>query len=87
MRRAFASVLQNEAKLFRLDERDGPLLPRADVLRDEVGKTVASLRSMNDAVAYEFGTGQARNVHASEVMVRGALTCGRDVLESFGVAT
>ncbi len=74
MRRAFASVLQNEAKLFRLDERDGPLLPRADVLRDEVGKTVASLRSMNDAVAYEFGTGQARNVHASEVMVRGALT-------------
>ena len=74
MRRAFASVLQNEAKLFRLDEIDGPLLPRADVLRDEVGKTVASLRSMNDAVAYEFGAGRERNMHASEVMVRGALT-------------
>jgi multidrug resistance protein MdtO len=74
MRRAFASVLQNEAKLFRLDEREGALLPRADVLRDEVGKTVAALRSMNDAVAYEFGTDREHNVHASEVMVRGALT-------------
>jgi multidrug resistance protein MdtO len=74
MRRAFASVLQNEAKLFRLDERDGALLPRADVLRDEVGKTLAALRSMNDAVGYEFGTDRERNVHASEVMVRGALT-------------
>jgi multidrug resistance protein MdtO len=74
MRRAFASVLQDQAKLCRLDERDGPLLPRADVLRDEVGKTVAALRSMNDAVAYEFGTDRERNVHASEVMVRGAIT-------------
>jgi len=74
MRRSFASVLQNEAKLFRLDERDGALLPRADELRDEVGKTVAALRSMNDAVAYEFGTNRERNVRASEVMVRGALT-------------
>jgi multidrug resistance protein MdtO len=74
MRRAFASVLQNEAKLFRLDERDGALLPRADELRDEVGKTVAAIRSMSDAVAYEFGTDRERNVHASKVMVHGALT-------------
>jgi multidrug resistance protein MdtO len=73
MRRAFASVLQNEAMLFRLDERDGALLPRADVLRDEVGKTVAALRSMNDAVAYEFGTDRERNVQASKVMVHGSL--------------
>ncbi len=73
MRQAFASVLRSEAILFRLDERDGALLPRADALRDEVGKTIASLRSMNDAVAYEFGANRQAQIHASEVIVRGAL--------------
>jgi multidrug resistance protein MdtO len=73
MRLAFASVLKNQALLFRLDDRDGALLPRADVLRDEVGKTVASLRSMNDAVAYEFGSNRLAQIHSSEVIVRGAL--------------
>jgi multidrug resistance protein MdtO len=73
MRQAFASVLKNQATLFRLDDRDGPLLPRADVLRDHVGKTLASLRSMSDAVAYEFGTNRQAQIHSSEVIVRGAL--------------
>jgi multidrug resistance protein MdtO len=58
MRRALASVLRSDASLLQLGETEEPWsekLRHANALGDEVGKTVAGLRTMNDAVEYEFG--------------------------------
>jgi multidrug resistance protein MdtO len=77
MRQALASVLHSEASLLRLGAPPEPqqvLLQRADELRDHVGKTVATLRTMNDAVQYEYGADRERQMHTSETILRAALT-------------
>jgi multidrug resistance protein MdtO len=76
MRRAFASILRNEARFLRIFEADEPhglRLQQVDVLRDQIGKTIAALRTLNDAVAYEFGAGREEHVRAGEMILRAAL--------------
>jgi multidrug resistance protein MdtO len=77
MRRSLASVLHSEASFLRLFEssgdRDG-LLRRVDGLRDQIGKTMAGIRTMNEAVEYEFGVDRAEHAHAAQVIIRAGLT-------------
>jgi len=75
MRRNLATVLRSDASLLRLGETG---LPReeerrqANALRDQVGKTVAGLRSLNDAVEFEFGVNKEIHLHSSQVILRAA---------------
>jgi multidrug resistance protein MdtO len=77
MRRALASILGSEAELFRSEltySRHEELIQQTDVLRDRVGKTMAAIRSMNDAVEYEFGADRQKHMDTALWILRGALT-------------
>jgi multidrug resistance protein MdtO len=77
MRHALAVVLRDGAKLFRLPEavpRRANVFKEADALRDQVGKTVAALRTMNDTVEYEFGVDREPHIYLSQTILRAALT-------------
>ncbi len=76
MRRALAGVLLSEAKFLRLAKTTGnqeEIRHNADQLRDQIGKTVANIRSMNDAVAYEFGVNREEHLRSSKVIIQAAL--------------
>lgn len=75
MRRDLASVLRSDARLLQLAETGQPTseeLREANGLRDQIGKKVAGLRSMNDAVEFEFGTDRELHLHSSHVILRAA---------------
>ena len=77
MRRDLASVLRGDARLLQLGEGGQPWrekLRQANALRDQVGKTVAGLRSLNDAVEYEFGVDREMHLHSSRAILRAAFT-------------
>jgi multidrug resistance protein MdtO len=77
MRRALASILRSEAALFRTEletMRHEEFIQQTDVLRDRVGKTMAAIRSMNDAVEYEFGLDRQKHMDTSVQILRAALT-------------
>src|SRR5271154_4103195 len=77
MRAALASVLRKEASFLRLIEATVPqneIVRRADTLRDQIGKTIAGIRTMNDAVQYEYGTDRERHIHAGDTILRAALS-------------
>jgi multidrug resistance protein MdtO len=77
MRQVLASVLRSGASLFCLvetPEEQNELLRQADILRDRVGKNIAGLRSMSEAVEYEFGVDRELHTRSSEVILRAALT-------------
>jgi multidrug resistance protein MdtO len=88
MRQGLAGVLRTVASFLRLIEpRPDPkdLLLQADALRDQIGKTVVSLRSMNDAVDYEFGVDREQHVRTSEMILRTALTAGALFWNQFAI--
>jgi multidrug resistance protein MdtO len=73
MRRVLSSVLSSGASLFLLVDdatSKGDLSQNADSVRDRVGKGIASLRTMNEAVEYEFGVDREKNSETSEVIVQ-----------------
>jgi multidrug resistance protein MdtO len=77
MRRNLASVLRSDAILLQLGKAGQPRteeLRQANALRDQVGKTVAGLRSMNDAVEYEFGVDRELHLHSSHAILRAAFS-------------
>jgi multidrug resistance protein MdtO len=77
MRSALASMLRSEAKFLRLTikgVRSDELVRQADTFRDEVGKTVASMRTLNDTVDYEFGVDTALHKKTGETILNAALT-------------
>jgi hypothetical protein len=49
------------------------LLRQADGLRDQIGKTVAGIRTMNDTIEYEFGVDRRQHEHTGEAILRAAL--------------
>jgi len=75
MRRKLASVVGNIATLLTLEnsgqtrEED---LRQADALRDQLGKAVAELRTLNDAAEYEFGSDRQDQIEAAHVILRAA---------------
>ena len=88
MRQSLAGVLKTVASFLRLiephpDQKD--LLQQADALRDQVGKTVVALRSMNDAVDYEFGVDRESHVRSSEMILRTSFTLGTLFWNQFAV--
>jgi len=77
MRRSLASILHSEAELFKTELAVPPheeLIRQTDVLRDHIGKTMASIRSMNEVVEYEFGIDRERHVQTAEIILHAALT-------------
>jgi multidrug resistance protein MdtO len=77
MRRDLASVLRSDARLLQLAEAGQPMseeLREANGLRDQIGKKVAGLRSMNDAVEFEFGVDRELHLHASHAILRAAFS-------------
>ena len=75
MRRKLASVVRNTATLLTVGDsgqtRDQDLR-HADALRDQVGNTVAELRTLNDAAEYEFGSDRQDQIEAAHVILRAA---------------
>lgn len=77
MRRAFASILHEESRLFQMELEALPhdqLIKQTDVLRDHIGKTMAAIRSMNDVVEYEFGVDREHHMRTAQSILGAALT-------------
>ncbi|SFS04936.1 multidrug resistance protein MdtO [Granulicella pectinivorans] len=81
MRRGLAAVLRVGADLFTTlnmgwdDEgKHQELLRHADVLRDRLGATVASLRSANTSVPFEFGAHREEHIQTGDMILRSAIT-------------
>jgi multidrug resistance protein MdtO len=79
MRQALASVLHGEAQLLCVsgaEEQSPDLGSRIDGFRHDVSAKIAEIRSLNEAVLYEFGMSHEGHKIAGEVMLRAALTSG-----------
>lgn len=77
MRKAFGSVLSQGVALFELTDTGmsyEEIVASADGFRDRLGKTVAAIRQMKDAVNYEFGANLEYHVHVSEILLRATIT-------------
>jgi multidrug resistance protein MdtO len=88
MRRGLAGVLKSDASFLRLVESvpdRADLLQQADALRDQIGKTVVALRTLNDAVDYEFGVDRESHIRTSEMILRTSLTAGALFWNQFAV--
>lgn len=75
MRRTLSAILGSTATLLTLgDTRQTPDedFRHADALRDQVGKTVAELRTLNDAAEYEFGSDRQQQIDTAHVILRAA---------------
>lgn len=77
MRSGFASVLRLGAQLITIADSGGSreeILRNADILRDQVGKTVSALRSANTAVPYDFSPDREVHVQKGDSILRATLT-------------
>ena len=77
MRGSLATILRGAASLLRISgtaHSYPELLRQADGLRDQMGKTMAGLRTMNDTIEYEFGVDRREHQHTGEAILRAALT-------------
>ena len=77
MRGSLATILRGGARFLRLPQTARTateLLRQADSFRDQIGKTVAGIRTMNDTIEYEFGVDRGQHAHAGETILRAALT-------------
>jgi multidrug resistance protein MdtO len=77
MRSSLATILHSAAQFLRLPQTtrtSAELTRQADSFRDQIGKTVAGIRSMNDTIEYEFGVDRRQHKHAGEMILRAALT-------------
>ena len=76
MRASLATILRAVAQFLRLPQTahtPTELLRQADGFRDQIGKTVAGVRTMNDTIEYEFGVDRTQHKHAGETILRAAL--------------
>ena len=76
MRASLATILRAVARFLRLPQTartPAELLRQADGFRDQIGKTVAGVRTMNDTIEYEFGVDRTLHKHAGETILRAAL--------------
>jgi multidrug resistance protein MdtO len=76
MRAALATVLRGAARFLRLPQTarsHDDLLRQADSFRDQIGKTVAGIRSMNDTIEYEFGVDRSLHAHTGQTIIRAAI--------------
>ena len=79
MRRSFVSVLRLGVDLLTsmdCSDRREDILRHTDILRDQVGKVVAGVRTMNGSVPYEFAAGRERQIQTGDMILRATLTSG-----------
>jgi multidrug resistance protein MdtO len=79
MRQALASVLRGEAQLLSIvggEMRSADLNSRIDGLRHQVSARISEIRSLHEAVLYEFGIHHETHKSAGETLLRAALTAG-----------
>ena len=77
MRKALAGMLHSESSFLRLLEtktEHSEFIFQADILRDQIGKSVAGIRSMGEAVEYEFGVDRKEHERSSQMIIGTALT-------------
>jgi multidrug resistance protein MdtO len=77
MRAALATILRGAARFLRLPQTAGSqadLLHQADGFRDQIGKTVAGIRSMNDTIEYEFGVDRSLHAQTGQTILRASLS-------------
>ncbi|MBB5341201.1 FUSC family protein [Tunturiibacter gelidoferens] len=77
MRSSLATILRGVGVLLREStaaRTTAEFLGPADSFRDLVGKTVASIRTMNDTIEYEFGVDRIQHQHAGDIILRASLT-------------
>jgi multidrug resistance protein MdtO len=77
MRQTLAAVLRNGASQMRLvgaTTNREELLHQTDILRDQVGKNIAALRTLSESVEFEFGVDREQHIRTSETLLRTALT-------------
>lgn len=76
MRASLATILRGGARFLRSPETahtHDELLRQADSIRDQLGKIMAGIRTMNDTIDYEFGVDRAQHKHAGEIIIRAGL--------------
>jgi multidrug resistance protein MdtO len=76
MRRVLASVLKSAARLFELVGSTEPydqLQRELEGTRDRVGKNISALRTMSEAVEYEFGVDHEQHVRSSELILQSSV--------------
>jgi multidrug resistance protein MdtO len=76
MRGSLATILRGGTRFLRLPETaysHDELMRQADSVRDQLGKTVAGIRTMNDTIEYEFGVDRTEHKRAGEIILRAAL--------------
>jgi multidrug resistance protein MdtO len=76
MRGSLATILRAVASFLRLPQtarNRSKLLRQADSLRDQIGKTMAGIRSMNETIEYEFGVDRREHARAGEMIIRAGL--------------
>ena len=77
MRSSLATILRGVGELLRESQAartTAEYIGPADSFRDLVGKTVASIRTMNDTIQYEFGVDRIQHQHAGDTILRASLT-------------
>ena len=77
MRQTLARVLRGEAQLFKLSDsaiESDALATRIDALRHSVSATITELRTLHEAVLYEFGMDHEAHKAAGETILRAALS-------------
>jgi multidrug resistance protein MdtO len=77
MRRVLASVLRSGASFFQMVDsakQHDQFQREMDSVRDRVGKNISALRTMSEAVEYEFGVDREQHVRTSELILRSSLT-------------
>jgi multidrug resistance protein MdtO len=76
MRGSLATILRAGARFLRLPQtarNRTELLRQADSLRDQIGKTMAGVRSLNETIEYEFGVDRREHAHAGDIIIRAGL--------------
>lgn len=77
MRRLLGTVLRGGASLFLLIDnvsQHDQLLRETESLRDRLGKNISALRTMSEAVEFEFGPDREQHVRSSELILQISIT-------------
>ena len=77
MRGSLAVMMLDAAEYLRLANSTGDIVElrhHADALRDQLGKTVGTIRTMSETVEYEFGVDIKQHLLSSETILGASLT-------------
>ena len=76
MRQGLANVLRGEGRFLRVFESGAThtaMMSQIERLRDQIGKTIGGLRTMNDNVLFEFGTDRDEQIRSGAKILDAAL--------------